>query len=46
MTGKMYRKKWVTVPILPCVAIEETLAFWEMLGFEITYKQTRPYQYA
>src|SRR3546814_5196916 len=45
MTGKMYRKKWVTAPILPCVAIEETLAFWEMLGFEITYKQTRPYQY-
>lgn len=42
---KTYRNAWVTVPMLPCVAIEETLSFWEMLGFEITYKQTRPYQY-
>lgn len=45
MTDKMYRRAWVTVPMLPCVTIEETLSFWEMLGFEITYKQTRPYQY-
>lgn len=41
----MDQKAWVTVPTLPCVAIEDTLSFWEMLGFEITYKQTRPYQY-
>ncbi|RQP10134.1 MAG: hypothetical protein EAS52_23140 [Parapedobacter sp.] len=45
MAEKTDHKAWVTVPILPCAAIEETLSFWEMLGFEITYKQTRPYQY-
>lgn len=39
------QKEWVTIPSLPCVDIEETLSFWEMLGFEISYKQTRPYQY-
>jgi hypothetical protein len=37
--------EWVTIPILPCVSIEETLQFWQALGFEITYKQTHPYQY-
>jgi hypothetical protein len=36
---------WTTVPILPCINIEETLAFWTSLGFVTTYKQTRPYQY-
>jgi hypothetical protein len=36
---------WATVPILPCINIEETLAFWTSLGFVTTYKQTRPYQY-
>lgn len=37
--------KWITIPILPCVSIEETLDFWQALGFDITYKQTHPYQY-
>jgi hypothetical protein len=37
--------EWITIPILPCVSIEETLHFWQALGFEITYKQTHPYQY-
>src|SRR5690606_41034783 len=45
MTAKTPYRTWVTVPTLPCAAIEETLTFWETLGFEITYKQTRPYQY-
>ncbi len=45
MTDEKNKKEWTTVPILPCVSIVETLSFWEMLGFEITYKQTRPYQY-
>jgi hypothetical protein len=36
---------WTTVPILPCINIEETLTFWTSLGFVTTYKQTRPYQY-
>lgn len=42
---KTHQKEWMTIPILPCESIEETLVFWECLGFRITYKQTRPYQY-
>lgn len=38
-------KEWRTIPILPSVPIVETLDFWAMLGYTITYKQTRPYQY-
>ncbi|MGX5857641.1 hypothetical protein ACWKW6_28545 [Dyadobacter jiangsuensis] len=41
----MEQKEWTTVPVLPCKAIGETLAFWENLGFAITYRQDRPYQY-
>ncbi|MCF6404099.1 hypothetical protein L3C95_14490 [Chitinophaga filiformis] len=37
--------QWRTIPILPSVSIVETLDFWAMLGYTITYKQTRPYQY-
>ena len=35
----------ITVPVLPCVAPEETLAFWRALGFAVTYEQTKPYLY-
>ncbi|MDR6805250.1 hypothetical protein J2Y45_002441 [Dyadobacter sp. BE34] len=41
----MEQKEWTTVPVLPCKSIGETLAFWENLGFAITYRQDRPYQY-
>ena len=41
----MEQKDWTTVPVLPCKAIGETLAFWENMGFTITYRQDRPYQY-
>jgi hypothetical protein len=34
-----------TVPLLPCVAPEETLAFWRALGFAVTYEQAKPYLY-
>ncbi|MFU8874329.1 glyoxalase [Micromonospora sp. SL4-19] len=34
-----------TVPLLPCVAPEETLAFWRALGFTVAYEQTKPYLY-
>ncbi|HEX6681458.1 MAG TPA: hypothetical protein VF062_01590 [Candidatus Limnocylindrales bacterium] len=34
-----------TVPLLPCVAPQETLAFWRALGFDATYEQTKPYLY-
>jgi hypothetical protein len=41
----MHNKEWATVPVLPCVELEETLAFWELLGFTTSYRQLRPYQY-
>jgi hypothetical protein len=31
-----------TIPILPCRSIDATLAFYEALGFENTYRQERP----
>ena len=34
-----------TVPLLPCAAPEETLAFWRALGFAVTYEQKKPYLY-
>ncbi|WP_433042797.1 glyoxalase [Dactylosporangium sp. CS-033363] len=34
-----------TVPLLPCVAPDETLAFWRALGFAVTYEQQKPYLY-
>ena len=34
-----------TIPLLPCVSPDETLDFFGALGFELTYKQTRPYLY-
>jgi hypothetical protein len=40
MTGE------ITIPILPCRSISETLAFYVALGFEITYQQSRPNTYA
>jgi hypothetical protein len=42
----MKSQKWTSVPLLPCVSIEQTVVFWEMLGFIKTYYQTKPYQYA
>ena len=36
----------ITIPILPCASIKETLEFYVALGFEITYQQTRPNTYA
>jgi catechol 2,3-dioxygenase-like lactoylglutathione lyase family enzyme len=35
-----------TIPILPCRLLEEVLAFYELLGFQITYRQARPNPYA
>lgn len=36
----------VTIPALPCASINETIEFYVALGFEITYQQTRPNNYA
>ncbi|WP_158892981.1 bleomycin resistance protein [Amycolatopsis anabasis] len=35
-----------TIPILPCLSIDETLTFYQALGFEVTYRQARPNTYA
>ena len=35
-----------TIPILPCPSIDETLAFYEALGFTVTLRQERPNTYA
>jgi hypothetical protein len=32
----------LTIPLLPCPSIDEIASFYEMLGFETTYRQTRP----
>jgi catechol 2,3-dioxygenase-like lactoylglutathione lyase family enzyme len=34
-----------TVPMLPCTSPEETLEFYQMLGFRPTWRQTKPYLY-
>ncbi|MEU6059066.1 glyoxalase [Streptomyces sp. NPDC047097] len=41
----MVRPNEVTVPLMPCASVEEHLEFYEMLGFEATYRQTKPYVY-
>ncbi|WP_422755703.1 VOC family protein [Micromonospora sp. WMMD708] len=35
----------VTVPLLPCASIDDTLAFYGALGFHTTYRQRRPNPY-
>ena len=35
-----------TIPILPCSSIDEVLAFYDALGFVVTYQQERPNTYA
>ncbi|GIF66832.1 hypothetical protein Ais01nite_48670 [Asanoa ishikariensis] len=34
-----------TVPLLPCLAPDETLAFWRALGFVTIWEQHKPYLY-
>src|SRR5688572_5358843 len=45
MFDKGVQPNETTVPVLPCVAAEDTLAFWRALGFAVTYEQTKPYLY-
>lgn len=40
MTGEM------TVPTLPCADLDESVDFYEALGFKRTYRQSRPNPYA
>lgn len=45
MTQTAIRANETTVPVLPCADAEETLAFYQALGFRVVHKQTRPYLY-
>ncbi|MFF0727977.1 glyoxalase [Streptomyces sp. NPDC004134] len=45
MTEPTVRANETTVPVMPCVSVAETLEFYQALGFEVTYEQTRPYLY-
>ena len=35
-----------TYPCLPCGNLDESVSFYEALGFKKTYRQTRPNPYA
>ena len=35
-----------TIPLLPCESLDETLTFWQVMGFKVTYKQKAPNPYA
>jgi catechol 2,3-dioxygenase-like lactoylglutathione lyase family enzyme len=35
-----------TIPLLPCISLDETLDFYRTLGFEVTHEQSTPYVYA
>jgi hypothetical protein len=35
----------VTIPCLPCISLEATFPFYELLGFEVTYRQKSPNVY-
>ncbi|WP_153537648.1 VOC family protein [Actinomadura macrotermitis] len=45
MDEPMVRPNETTVPLLPCVSVEESLAFYKALGFEVTAEQSKPYIY-
>ncbi|MBJ6759721.1 VOC family protein [Myxococcaceae bacterium JPH2] len=36
----------VTIPMLPCVSLTESLGFYRALGFSVTYQQVSPNPYA
>lgn len=36
----------VTIPCLPCTSLEQSLPFYESLGFVVTYRQKAPHEYA
>ena len=34
-----------TVPLLPCLTVDDSIEFYEALGFDVARRQTRPYLY-
>ncbi|MEV6521374.1 glyoxalase [Longispora sp. NPDC051575] len=45
MTEATIQANETTIPMLPCVSVDDTVAFYEMLGFAVTYRQAKPYVY-
>lgn len=45
MTDEVIKPNETITPLLPCFAIDETLAFWRALGFTVTWEQRKPYVY-
>lgn len=43
MSEPAVRPDETTVPLMPCASVEETLAFYKALGFEVIYEQSKPY---
>lgn len=41
----MTQREWMSSPMLRCVVLDDTLAFWGVLGYRTTYCQHRPYKY-
>jgi hypothetical protein len=35
-----------TIPLLPCASLDDVVAFYEVLGFHSTYRQSKPNPYA
>lgn len=45
MTEVTILENETTVPMLPCVSVDDTLTFYQALGFKVTWKQAKPYVY-
>ncbi len=45
MTDELVEANETIVPLLPCFAPDETLAFWRALGFAVAWEQRKPYLY-
>lgn len=41
----MNPKEWISIPVLPCSSLGDTLGFWTNLGYAVSYRQDRPYPY-
>jgi hypothetical protein len=41
----MIQKEWMSIPMLRVLDLEETISFWESLGYQRTYFQKAPYPY-
>lgn len=42
----MSDKPTTTIPALPCISLDDSLAFWSALGYIVTYTQKAPNPYA